>query len=183
MDAYLSITSWDSNAYGINSEGYYVSGLNVDIDMVNAHPCILQYICRQNNILCVCLDSYIANRTHLLSVVMTDCKINKEEAKILFITSLNKDNEVLLINKKQKIKNTFFLAFDAEIKTIQKRLCESHPALVKEITKKGKDNIGGRLTNQFMCKLENEILQLTMKEAEKLDLPGYEGISAGIRGY
>ena len=97
---------------------------------------------------------------------MNNCKINKEEAKILFITSLNKDTEVLLINKKQKIKNTFFLAFDVEIKAIQRRLCELHPALVKEITKKGKDNVGGRLTNQLMCKLENEILQLAMKEAE-----------------
>ena len=106
--------------------------LNVDIDMVNAHPCILQYICRQNNIICICLDSYVANRAQL----------------------------VLLINKKQKIKNTFFLAFDAEIKTIQKRLCELNPLLVKEITKKGKDNVSGRLTNQLMCKIENEILQL-----------------------
>ena len=80
---------------------------------------------------------------------MNECKITKDEAKILFITSLNKDTEVLLINKKQKIKNTFFLAFDTEIKTIQKRLCELNPLLVKEITKKGKYNVRGRLTNQF----------------------------------
>ena len=75
--------------------------------------------------------------------------------------------EVLLINKKQKIKNTFFLAFDAEIKTIQKRLCELNPLPAKEITKKGKDNVGGRLTNQLMCKIENEILQLAMQEVKK----------------
>ena len=110
---------------------------------------------------------------------MNNCKINKEEAKILFITSLNKDTEVLLINKKQKIKNTFFLAFDVEIKAIQRRLCELHPALVKEITKKGKDNVGGRLTNQLMCKLENEILQLAMKEAENagivVNVPMFDG--------
>ena len=70
-----------------------------------ARPCILQYICRQNNIICICLDSYIANRAQLLTAVMNECKITKDEAKILFITSLNKDTEVLLINKKQKIKN------------------------------------------------------------------------------
>ena len=159
--------------------GVLCDGLNIDIDMVNAHLCILQYICRQNNILCVCLDSYIANRTQLLSAVINDYKITKEEAKILFITSLNKDTEVILINKKQKIKNTFFLAFDAEIKIIQKRLCELHPALVKEITKKSKNNVGGRLTNQLMCKLENEILQLAMKEAENtgiaVNVPMFDG--------
>ena len=105
-------------------KGVLCDGLNIDMDMINAHPCILQYICRQNNIVCVCLDSYIANRAQLLSTLMDDCKITKDEAKILFITALNKDTEVLLINKKQKIKNTFFLAFDAEIKTIQKKLCE-----------------------------------------------------------
>ena len=106
--------------------GVLCDGLSIDMDMINAHPCILQYICRQNNIVCVCLDNYIANRAQLLSTLMDDCKITKDEAKIVFITSLNKDTEVLLINKKQKIKNTFFLAFDAEIKTIQKKLYNSH---------------------------------------------------------
>lgn len=70
---------------------------------------------------------------------MTYCKITtEEEAKILFIISLNKDTEVVAwLNRKQKIKNTFFLAFHAKIKTIQKRLCELNPDLVKTITKKG----------------------------------------------
>ena len=149
------------------------------MDIINAHPCILQYICRQNNIVCVCLDSYIANRAQLLSTLMDDCKITKDEAKILFITSLNKDTEVLLINKKQKIKNTFFLAFDAEIKTIQKKLCELNPTLVKDITKKGKNNIGGRLTNQLMCKIENDILQLAIEEVQRrgivVNVPMFDG--------
>ena len=175
MDNFLELHERIWNKF----RGVLCDGLNIDIDMVNAHPCILQYICRQNNIICICLDSYIANRTQLLSSLMNECKITKDEAKILFITSLNKDTEVLLINKKQKIKNTFFLAFDAEIKTIQKRLCELNPDLVKEITKKGKDNVGGRLTNQLMCKLENEILQLAMKEAKKagivVNVPMFDG--------
>ena len=42
--------------------GVLCDGLNVDIDMVNAHPCRLQYICRKNTLICICLDSYIANR-------------------------------------------------------------------------------------------------------------------------
>ena len=45
-------------------------------------------------------------------------------------------------------------------------LCELNPTLVKDITKKGKDNIGGRLTNQLMCKIENEILQLAIEEVQ-----------------
>ena len=153
--------------------------LSMDMDMINAHPCILQYICRQNNIVCICLDSYIANRAQLLSTLMIDCKITKDEAKILFITSLNKDTEVLLINKKHKIKNTFFLAFDAEIKTIQKKLCDLNHTLVKEVTKKGKDNIGGRLTNQMMCKIENDILQLVIEEVQSrgivVNVPMFDG--------
>ena len=78
----------------------------------------------------------------------------------------------------------FFLAFDAEIKTIQKRLCELNPLLVKEITKKGKDNVGGRLTNQLMCKIENEIPQLAMQEVKKtgiiVNVPMFDGFMCDI---
>ena len=38
-----------------------------DIDMVNAHPVILNYLCKKNNINCNILENYIGNRELILS--------------------------------------------------------------------------------------------------------------------
>ena len=46
-----------------------------DIDMVNAHPVILNYICKKNNIDCNILKNYIDNRELILSSFGEDRKI------------------------------------------------------------------------------------------------------------
>ena len=49
-----------------------------DIDMVNAHPVILNYLCKKNNIDCNILKNYIDNRELILSSFGEDRKIVKE---------------------------------------------------------------------------------------------------------
>ena len=49
-----------------------------DIDMVNAHPAILNYFCKKNNVDCNILKNYIANRELILSSFAEDGKIIKE---------------------------------------------------------------------------------------------------------
>ena len=56
-----------------------------DINMVNAHPVILNYLCKKNNFECNILKNYIENRELILSSFGEDRKIVKE----LFLSILN----------------------------------------------------------------------------------------------
>lgn len=43
-----------------------MSGVGTDIDMVNCHPTILLYICKQENIICPNLEYYVNNRSAMI---------------------------------------------------------------------------------------------------------------------
>ena len=71
-----------------------------DIDMVNAHPVILNYLCKKNNVDCNILKNYIENRELILSSFAEDRKIIKE----LFPSILNgKSKDVYSDNKQTNI--------------------------------------------------------------------------------
>jgi hypothetical protein len=149
--------------------GVLCDSINLDFDMINAHPSILLYICRQNNIQAFALESYVNNRAQMITNFMNDDNITKGNAKTSFICSIN-DNTLNLKFGKKNIKNAFFLAFDKEMKGIQLQLCEKFPLEYKYITKREKENPEGKLTNALMCKYENIILQMAIKTATTMGL-------------
>ena len=60
-----------------------------DIDMVNAHPVILQWMCRGNNIKCPKLDSYIKSRDKWIKKT----GVNRDAAKTMFLSLTNGGNQ------------------------------------------------------------------------------------------
>ena len=60
--------------YGSNSiqaldgiiRGFLFNGISTDIDMVNCHPVLLKYICKENNIRCPILTEYVDNRDKII---------------------------------------------------------------------------------------------------------------------
>lgn len=118
-----------------------------DIDMKNAHPVILSYICRLHDIKCPNLDYYIQNREQILSEF-------GETGKIAFLKSVNDDK----LNK--KIANKFFKDFDKEMKEIQKHVValEDYKNIVST-TNAEKYNFNGSVMNKILCMYENKILQ------------------------
>ena len=126
-------------------------GLATDIDMSNAHPVILRYICKKHNIPCPHLDFYIQNREDCLSQFNT-----REEGKICYLTSLNKDS----INRKKGLPKEFRL-FDTEVKRIQKKLVvmEEYGEFVGSVPEDKTYNRSGSATNRILCYYENIILQ------------------------
>jgi hypothetical protein len=87
-------------------------GVGTDIDMCNAHPVILRYICKLHNIQCSHLEYYINNREECLKKFES-----REIGKIAYLTALNKDT--LNRNKGLPVE---FKKYDVEIKQIQKQL-------------------------------------------------------------
>ena len=121
-----------------------------DVDMENAHPKILSYLCKINDIMCPNLDYYINNRDSLLSVFD-----NRDEAKRIFLASINNDK----LNRKEQ--NEFFREFDKEMKKIQKSILilDKYKHFKDEVSPTRKHNHNGSALNKIMCCLENDILQ------------------------
>lgn len=122
-----------------------------DIDMKNAHPTILKYLCKKHNILCPNLSYFCDNRENIFNSISDD----KEYCKKLFLKALNSDS----INKKEK--NKFFKEFDKECKYIQEQLCkiDEYEHIVKSVPSNKLYNWYGSAINRILCSYENKILQ------------------------
>lgn len=81
-----------------------------DIDMVNAHPVILQHICRTNNIRSDELDNYIDNRESIL-------KKDRNKIKRQYLVLMNSDNDVDTVDDEQQ-------DFASEMNSIREQLCD-----------------------------------------------------------
>ena len=87
--------------------GLLLRDISTDVDMKNAHPVILRYICKLHNIPCPNLSWYIENRDTVLMEF-------GEGGKTAFLKAVNDDK----LNR--KISNQFFKDFDKECKAIQR---------------------------------------------------------------
>ncbi len=137
-------------------KGFLLKGKTTDVDMVNSHPVILSYICKQNDILFPSLEFYNLNR----NLVIKDHK----DAKHLVISYINGSN--------QRAPNDFFRQFKKECKD------HIHNKLIKlDKYKKlfeGTDpkNAEGTVTFRIMEQMEVEIVSQVVIPA--LEANGYE---------
>ena len=140
-----------------------------DIDMVNAHPVILNYLCQKNNMDCNIMKNYIESRELILSSFSVNRKIVKE----LFLTILNggfKDN---YSDKKQT--NNYLKLFEQEIIRIQNYFYTND----KRYLDIGY-NYKGKNLSKIILDVENQILQIminyfTSKNVNILTLE-YDGL-------
>ena len=127
------------------------NGVGTDIDMSNAHPVILRYICKLHNIPCPQLEYYINRREECLIKFE-----NRQIGKITYLTALNKDT----LNRSKGLPIEF-KKYDVEIKQIQKKLTKIglYAELVESVPENKTYNKLGSAINRIMCYYENIILQ------------------------
>ena len=127
-----------------------------DLDIVNAHPIILQFLCRLHNIDCERLDEYIENREKHLK----DLKIPRDDAKQVFLSIINGGEA----DYKKLVKPTPFIKkFKREMIDILEDLADLHPTEKEIRTKSNPDNVNGSTVNAIMCDWENRIIQFVLK--------------------
>ena len=152
--------------------GAIASGLYHDLDMKNAHPSILLQYCKKNDIKCDNLEYYVANRNEIVSKIMNDYKLEKEDVKQLFLSVMNG-------GKRDGITDAFFMKFKTECERIHTFIASLNPKLLKDVCKRKEFNVNGSLTNIILCTLENEILlnavQFLMKEGYNVDVLVFDG--------
>ena len=140
-----------------------------DIDMVNVHPVISNYLCKKNNVDCNILKNYIENRELILSSFAKDRKIMKE----LFLSILNGKSKDVYSDNKQT--NNYLKLFEQEIVRIQNYFYTNDKRYLDiDYNYKGKN------LSRIILDIENQILKIminyfTSKNVNILTLE-YDGL-------
>lgn len=132
--------------------GALMNGIATDLDMQNAHPVILNYICKKHNIDCPNLEYYINHRDACLSKFP-----NKAIGKTAYLVATNNDK----LSTKRSLPD-HFKQYDREMKRIQTELIKlpEYADLIETIPEyKLSDNYNGSAINRILCYYENMILQ------------------------
>ena len=120
-----------------------------DIDIVNAHPVILNYICKKNNVDCNILKNYIENR----ELILSSFSENRKSVKELFLSILNGGFKDIYSDNKQT--NNYLKLFEQEIIRIQNYFYT--------IDKRYLDidyDYKGKNLSRIILDIENQILQI-----------------------
>ena len=140
-----------------------------DIDMVNAHPVILNYLCKKNNVDCNILENYIENR----ELILSSFSENRKSVKELFLSILNGGSKDIYSNDKQT--NNYLKLFENEIIRIQNYFYTNDERYLDiDYNYKGKN------LSRIILDIENQILQIminyfTSKNVNILTLE-YDGL-------
>ena len=120
-----------------------------DIDIINCHLVILNYLCKKNNVDCNILKNYIENRELILSSFEEDRKIIKE----LFLSILNGGFKDIYSDDKQT--NNYLKLFEQEVIRIQNYFYINNKRYFDiDYNYKGKN------LSRIILDIENQILQI-----------------------
>lgn len=141
----------------------------IDIDMKNAHPCFLLYICKKNNLEVPYLQKYVENRDELINELKQARNISRDDAKKLLLRAINRDDGYY---RKEQGDPEWLFDYHQETKRIAEQLSKLHPEYLKQAEKAKKRkcqeewNMKGSAINRLLCDMENTVL-LKMEDVVK----------------
>ena len=135
-------------------------GSYVDVDIVNAHPTLLQHLCRQSNWDCPQLTDYVERRATLLGELCGVAGCVQDHAKQVYLAVFNGGDEDFL---KLPQRSKHLEAFRNELAVLRLRLTQQHTELYAQI--KARREAAGKTWNHessllsAVCnRLENRVL-------------------------
>ena len=131
----------------------------VDIDMVNAHPNLLKFICDENGFPCPILTKYCENRDQFFK----DNNLTKAVGKIVFLAVMNGGTKKF--NELEDPSEELIEFKETEIRNIHDLIANKHRELYEDhkkarIAKDKKVNHKASFMNIILCDIENKILQV-----------------------
>ena len=126
-----------------------------DVDIINCHPVILRFLCYQNKIECEKLNDYIENREKHIAELMADNEIDRDTAKMIFLSLINGGNGDYNSLKKP---TRFIRRFKNETTDILEEISDLYPTEYEYRLKSNPSNPRGSTVNAIMCNWENKIL-------------------------
>lgn len=121
--------------------------------MKNAHPHILEYICRVRNIRCPILTEYVTNRESIVSKLKM---IGVADPKFEILKMLNTEKSLRITNDCEDILKNL----RDEFKTIRNRL-KQEPDFVEQLQQAmiyKPSNVEGSFVNRILCIYENQMM-------------------------
>jgi len=181
-----SESSQNGRLYGVNTiqnldgiiRGFLFKDTTTDIDMNNAHPRILEYICRKRNIRCPFLSEYIQHRERTLSKLIM---VGVANPKMEILKLLNSEKTPRISNDCDNILKNL----RDEFKTIRAELKKQEDfteQLQQAMTYKP-NNVEGSFVNRILCIYENKILQSMTSFIHQHDLEIAEYAFDGLLVY
>ena len=147
-------------------DGYYI-----DLDFKNAHPVILEQLCKKHDIPCNNLSTYIRDRDELLTEWSERINLPKDKVKEIYLCALN--------GNKMRYDIPYWFEILEEFKTIHKSIAclPVYEIILKEVEEKERDNVFAKVVNRVLCTLENECLSslfdcLNKRNAFQVDIDG-----------
>lgn len=132
--------------------GFLFRNITTDLDMKNAHPVILKYLCKEHNIDCPKLTDYVNNRDIKLDELKQQGVI---APKMEILKLMNND-------KPLRPKNDYLKDLSREFERIRCELVkeEDYAHLLKDAMDFKPTNMLGSFVNRLLCVYENDILQI-----------------------
>lgn len=165
----LSLQSFNKKVRGAISKDLYI-----DIDMVNAHPTILQSITEKNNFLSIYNKVYVDNRDLVINELLN---LNPDESRAsikTIILSMIYGGEKSY--KNLKIKSEWIKNFKKETGIILKKVKGWYPDLYKEQLELKKNNIVGSTLSKALCIVEDKLLDCMINVFKKNNLLDKVGV-------
>lgn len=131
-----------------------------DVDIVNCHPIILRHLCNKYDVPCDRLNDYIENRDEHLTDLMKENKIDRDDAKQVFLSIINNGSRDY---RNLENPTKFVKRFKRELSDILEELVEQYPSEHEKRKKLNPENAIGSTINAIMCDMENQILQCILK--------------------
>ncbi len=131
-----------------------------DLDMVNCHPVILQWMCRKQGFDSEYLDKYIAKREFYLKKIMRKNKISRDKAKLVYLAITNGGEGDY---RGLEYKSSHLQSYKEEMTGLHKLFSDLNPrrferVKAKRIKDKKDYNHEAALMNCLMLDTENDIL-------------------------
>jgi len=156
-----SESSQNGRLYGMNSiqnldgiiRGFLFRDSTTDFDMKNAHPHILEYICRVRDIRCPCLAEYVHNREAILDKLK---QVGIDDPKFEILKMLNTEKTNRITNDCDNILKNL----RDEFKAIRGRF-KKEPDFVEQLQQAmiyKPNNIEGSFVNRILCIYENKMM-------------------------
>ena len=154
-----------------------------DVDIVNAHPNILLWLCRSNGIPCPFLGEYIDHRERVLKDIQSNGlrwkggQVNtRSAAKQFVLAKVNGSSQKEALKNAEYKKYAWYLGFCSEIETIWDEMARLHPDMVAYTLKQPKKKaweapLHARATNRVLLNYENAILMVMNNYFERNSIP------------
>jgi hypothetical protein len=136
---------------------------SIDIDIKNAHPCILLWLCKKHGIACNFIEKYVMNREPMIQELMSCLGISRDAAKKMLLRAINRDDGHF-----QQTENDpeWLYDYHQQCKAVANLLSKEYPEYKKQAEKsKGRKdqsvwNLKGSTINRVLCHHENELLRI-----------------------